>query len=671
MGRNNKKCASKGRNGGGNRGGSSRGPPRDNRNRHDNTRMKRTGNDKEDWQTKSRLYEHQVGITEYVSTCKGFTGIIKSRYSDFHVNEVDPSGEVAILTDITVPKKPAEKAYDENTDLKSVITEAEVLKIKEMVENTAPDADNKFVMINVTTFEKDARTQLHKLLKSEYGTKIVSSTVADSENKFIRISKSTKNDPKRSQPWLWPFEYTYFVLHKENMDTMQAISVLASSLNTRPSQFVYAGTKDKRAKTSQWVCIKRTEPAKIAGAVKRVPNLHVGNFTFKPKPLRLGELIGNQFQIALRSVTADESAIEESLKSLRDSGFINYYGMQRFGNCFSVPTYEVGLALLQSDFKLACDLILKERDGDPPFMNEMRQVWASTGNAEEALKKLYSSNVSIEARLLKGLVETGEKNYVEALKNIPRNMRQLYTHAYQSLIWNTVVSRRIKEYGSKLIVGDLVLVERDAPVTELNVEEAAAVEIDEDTPEIEESKFKSLARPLTKEDIASGKYSFYDMVLPLPGFDIKYPNNSVADIYRELLEKDGLSSEKLKTNNKDYSLGGAYRKVFIKPEKLSWSFKNYTDQDSNLILSDIEKHNKVTETKYDGTLKSLVLNFFLPSSTYATMLLRELLKEDTSVGNQIALENKTKVVKPTEEVNSEKRKLDDEPEVTESKKIKI
>lgn len=99
--------------------------------------------------------------------------------------------------------------------------------------------------------------------------------------------------------------------------------------------------------------------------------------------------------------------------------------------------------------------------------------------------------------------------------------------------------------------------------------------------------------------------------------------------------------------------------------------KNYTDQDSNLILSDIEKLNKVTETIYDGKLKSLVLNFFLPSSTYATMLLRELLKEDTSVGNQIALENKTKVVTPTEEVKNEKRKLEDAPEANENKKIKI
>lgn len=99
--------------------------------------------------------------------------------------------------------------------------------------------------------------------------------------------------------------------------------------------------------------------------------------------------------------------------------------------------------------------------------------------------------------------------------------------------------------------------------------------------------------------------------------------------------------------------------------------KNYTDQDSNLILSDIEKLNKVSETTYDGTLKSLVLNFFLPSSTYATMLLRELLKEDTSVGNQIALENKIKVVKPTEGVNNEKRKVEDAEETNENKKMKI
>lgn len=39
----------------------------------------------------------------------------------------------------------------------------------------------------------------------------------------------------------------------------------------------------------------------------------------------------------------------------------------------------------------------------------------------------------------------------------------LYIHSLQSLIWNKVVSKRIREFGLKPIVGDLVILDKDQP----------------------------------------------------------------------------------------------------------------------------------------------------------------------------------------------------------------
>lgn len=51
-----------------------------------------------------QLTEIEVGITEYVSKLNGFSGVIKARYSDFHVNEIDMEGKIAKLTDTSIPK---------------------------------------------------------------------------------------------------------------------------------------------------------------------------------------------------------------------------------------------------------------------------------------------------------------------------------------------------------------------------------------------------------------------------------------------------------------------------------------------------------------------------------------------------------------------------------------
>lgn len=117
------------------------------------------------------------------------------------------------------------------------------------------------------------------------------------------------------------------------------------------SHFTYAGVKDKRAKTTQWFSVRKVEPWKLIVKTKSVRQIKIGNITFKDKPLKLGELIGNRFRIALRNVVGADDLITDVINSLNKNGFINYYGLQRFGNDKEVPTYSIGIELMLGNWK--------------------------------------------------------------------------------------------------------------------------------------------------------------------------------------------------------------------------------------------------------------------------------------------------------------------------------
>ena len=42
-----------------------------------------------------------------------------------------------------------------------------------------------------------------------------------------------------------------------------------------------------------------------------------------------------------RNITGTDDQVQQAMNSLKEIGFINYYGMQRFGTT-AVPTYQVG-----------------------------------------------------------------------------------------------------------------------------------------------------------------------------------------------------------------------------------------------------------------------------------------------------------------------------------------
>ena len=132
----------------------------------------------------------------------------------------------------------------------------------------------------------------------------------------------------------------------------------------------------------------------------------VGDFEYKTTELEMGDLSGNRFSIVLRNICKEED-VDTALQSLKDNGFINYYGLQRFGNSSTVKTSDVGLALIKSDWKGAIEMILRPRVNEKPWVARARNHWWMYRHAADAFMCLGNSaeTHSIEGALLNGNID--------------------------------------------------------------------------------------------------------------------------------------------------------------------------------------------------------------------------------------------------------------------------
>uniref|UniRef100_A0A7N9DCE2 Pseudouridine synthase 7 n=1 Tax=Macaca fascicularis TaxID=9541 RepID=A0A7N9DCE2_MACFA len=522
---------------------------------------------------KHGLTEADVGITKFVSSHQGFSGILKERYSDFVVHEIGKDGRISHLNDLSIPVD----EEDPSEDIFTVLTAEEKQRLEELQLFKNKETS---VAIEVIEDTKEKRTVIHQAIKSLFpgletktedreGKKYIVAYHAAGKKALAKVR--TAADPRKHS---WPKSrgsYCHFVLYKENKDTMDAINVLSRYLRVKPNIFSYMGTKDKRAITVQEIAVLKITAQRLAHLNKCLMNFKLGNFSYQKNPLKLGELQGNHFTVVLRNITGTDDQVQQAMNSLREIGFINYYGMQRFGTT-AVPTYQVGRAILQNSWTEVMDLILKPRSGaEKGYLVKCREEWAKTKDPAAALRKLPVKRC-VEGQLLRGLSKYGMKNIVSAFGIIPRNNRLMYIHSYQSYVWNNMVSKRIEDYGLKPVPGDLVL-------------------------------------------------------------------KGVQEAYREMLTADNLDIDNMRHKIRDYSLSGAYRKIIIRPQNVSWEVVAYDDPKIPLFNTDVDNLEGKPPPVFasEGKYRALKMDFSLPPSTYATMAIREVLKMDTSIKNQTQL----------------------------------
>lgn len=484
----------------------------------------------------------------------------------------------------------------------------------------------------------------------------------------------------------WPDnvgKFLRFHLYKENKDTQEALGVIGKMLGLQPRSFGFAGTKDKRAVTTQQVTVFKVQASRLLALNKRLFGIKVGNFCYVKEGLVLGQLTGNRFTITLRGVTAEsEDMIKIAVDGLGKNGFINYYGLQRFGSG-SIPTHLVGAALLRGEWKVAVNLILDPREGERDDINEVRKRYKEHGDIDMALRN-FPRHLVAERAILQCLKKC-PGNHLQALKGIPRTLRMMYVHSYQSYLWNHAASMRVEKYGiSQVVEGDLVY-NKECPseestsvdILETDDDHTNSIEIDLCSEAQPEESIQS-AKIVDSGDFTKGIYTFDDVVLPLPGSQALFPGNEIAEIYHEMARKDGISLTENAHGVKEFSITsmkGGYRRVFQRPIGFEWELITYTDDTSSLAETDLDvlsrtkpkeaneliskqesqdKLEKAPDTSVPTNGNSsqekligspdirpkklaLKLAFTLPTSCYATMAIRELLKTSTSVAYQKTL----------------------------------
>ncbi|MEZ4362536.1 MAG: tRNA pseudouridine(13) synthase TruD [Kofleriaceae bacterium] len=141
-------------------------------------------------------------------------------------------------------------------------------------------------------------------------------------------------------------EHVFAWIEKRDLTTPFAIGQLARALGVPARDLGYAGMKDRRAVTRQWISLPPPLAPEQVLAVE-IEGLRVLRAARHPHKLRTGHLRGNRFALVLRRCAPGAAATASAaLTALAAApGAPNWYGEQRFGR--DGDNAAAGLALVR------------------------------------------------------------------------------------------------------------------------------------------------------------------------------------------------------------------------------------------------------------------------------------------------------------------------------------
>ncbi len=254
-------------------------------------------------------------------------------------------------------------------------------------------------------------------------------------------------------------EQLYLDMEKLNLSTTSAINLVSRRLRFSRKRVGYAGLKDKRAITAQRISIY--EPTKEGLAKASFKNIRLYNPSWANERIDIGSLTQNRFTVTVRQITGFtkeelQELFHEFYREIEQTGFINYFGEQRFGGQRDI-THKLGKLILKRDYKSAILLYLTQPSNceSQELLQVRRQIKEDMDFGRHA--RAFPSSSGFESQILNYLASHPD-DYLGAFKVLPKSIQYLFVHAYQSYLFNEIINERIKRgFGLQAIDGDTLV----------------------------------------------------------------------------------------------------------------------------------------------------------------------------------------------------------------------
>jgi tRNA pseudouridine13 synthase len=221
------------------------------------------------------------------------------------------------------------------------------------------------------------------------------------------------------------------VMQKYSWDTHLAIRRISDALGVSRKRVGFAGMKDKFALTTQRISLWGITPDDVGKL--QLKDIEVNPLEYSQERIELGDLWGNRFTV---KVYSDKPPKKETKMP-------NYFGVQRFGEVRPI-THVVGKEIVLGDVEEAVKIYAGKvfpDEGDEA--REARTRLSESWDYKEAIK-YFPKNLKFERTLIAHLAQY-PNDYVNALRKLPKFLRLMFVHAYQSHLFNRFLDAVVEQ----------------------------------------------------------------------------------------------------------------------------------------------------------------------------------------------------------------------------------